>query len=82
MEPALSEFSLAYEAHGAGRLDEAERLYRAVLEAEPKNADAWHLLGVLAQQRGQAGVAVEHIERALGLSGPHGGYLSNLGVAL
>ena len=71
----------AFEAHGAGRLDEAERGYRAVLSAEPRHADAWHLLGVIGQQRGQAAAAVEHIRRAIALGGPQGVYLGNLGVA-
>ena len=74
-------FSAAFAAHGASRLEEAELGYRAVLAADPKHADAWHLLGVIAQQRGQAAQAVDYIERALELSGPQEAYLSNLGVA-
>ena len=76
-----SGFSAAFEAHGAGRLEDAERGYRAVLAVDPKHADAWHLLGVIAQQRGHAAQAVECIKRALDLSGPQEAYLSNLGVA-
>ena len=34
------------------RLAQAERLYRAVLAEQPDNADALHLLGVLANQAG------------------------------
>jgi predicted O-linked N-acetylglucosamine transferase (SPINDLY family) len=36
--------------HRAGRLAEAERLYRLVCAADPSNARAFHLLGVVAQQ--------------------------------
>lgn len=38
----------AVEAHKAGKLQDAEVLYRAVLQAQPNNPDANHNLGVLA----------------------------------
>jgi predicted O-linked N-acetylglucosamine transferase (SPINDLY family) len=51
--------------HQAGRLDRAEALYRNVLAKDPEHADALHLLGVLAFQRGEIGPALQLIERAL-----------------
>jgi tetratricopeptide (TPR) repeat protein len=57
----------AFELHRAGRLDEAERLYREVLAAEPHNAQAWDLLGVAADKRGQHADALESIGRAIEL---------------
>jgi tetratricopeptide (TPR) repeat protein len=38
----------AVEAHKAGKLKDAEALYRAILQAQPKHPDANHNLGVLA----------------------------------
>ena len=49
----------------AGRLDEADKLYRQVLVREPNHPDALHLLGVIYGQRGQPQTAVDLISRAL-----------------
>jgi len=43
--------------HRAGRLTEAERLYRSVCDSDPNNARALHLLGVLAHQLGRPDAA-------------------------
>jgi protein O-GlcNAc transferase len=51
--------------HQAGNLAEAERLYREVLRERPRNAQALHLLGIVALQSGQAQAAVELIDRSL-----------------
>ncbi len=51
--------------HQAGRLDEAERAYRAVLQEDPLHVDALHLLGLVAQQRGRSAEAIDLIARAL-----------------
>jgi Flp pilus assembly protein TadD len=55
----------ALEHHSAGRLDEADKLYRQVLVREPSHPDALHLLGVIYGQRGQPQTAVDLISRAL-----------------
>jgi protein O-GlcNAc transferase len=55
----------ALEHHRAGRLAEAEGLYRAILEAFPQHPDALHLLGVIALQAGQPAAAVDLITRAM-----------------
>jgi tetratricopeptide (TPR) repeat protein len=56
--------------HQAGRGAQAEAAYRRVLAAQPNNADALHLLGVLATQHGHAGAAVPLIQRAIAIV-PH-----------
>src|SRR3954462_13106493 len=54
--------------HQAGRLEQAERGYAAVLALEPRNVDALHLMGALAQQTGRNEVAIENISKAIALS--------------
>ena len=51
--------------HQAGRLLEAEKLYRRILMGEPRNADAMHLLGVLYGQSGRRDEAIRSINAAL-----------------
>ncbi|WP_434623017.1 tetratricopeptide repeat protein [Azospirillum sp. B2RO_4] len=68
--------------HQAGRIAEAERGYRAVLAADPRNADALHLLGVAALQSGRADEAVTLIGKALAQTKGVADYWDNLGSAL
>jgi hypothetical protein len=51
--------------HRAGRLAEAEAVYRRILAQQPGNRDALHLLGVIASQVGRHDVAVELIRKAI-----------------
>jgi tetratricopeptide (TPR) repeat protein len=67
--------------HRAGQLDQAELLYRRVLDQAPAHPDALHLLGVLAHQRGQPGRAAELIGRAIALRPGQAAYHGNLSEA-
>ena len=51
--------------HHAGRLAEAERLYRAVLKADRKHAPALHGLGALCSQQGRLEEAVRLLRKAV-----------------
>lgn len=79
MEPL---FARAYAAHQDGRLADAERDYRATLEANPAHADAWHLLGVLRHQQGRHEDAADLVGRAVRLRPNDAGLQLNLGNAL
>ncbi|MDZ5649336.1 tetratricopeptide repeat protein [Nitrospirillum sp. BR 11828] len=57
--------SAAVAHHGAGRLDEAEALYTAILAQVPNQVDALHLRGVLTLQR--AGGDASRLEAGVGL---------------
>ena len=47
------DFDAAVRLHRQGQLDQAELIYRHILDETPRHADALHLLGVVAHQRGQ-----------------------------
>jgi tetratricopeptide (TPR) repeat protein len=71
----------ALQQHQAGRLTEAEQLYRQVLQNDPCNADALHLLGVVAHQRGRPDLAIDLISRAIRLNPAEASFHANKGVA-
>ena len=55
----------AIEAHQAGHLDEAEHLYRQILEIDPGHANANHFLGVIAHHTGRGDEAAQLIAKAI-----------------
>ncbi len=65
LKSPLDKITQAIQLQREGRLDDAEKIYRAVLRKQPGNADALHFLGVLLHQTGQSERAVESISRAL-----------------
>jgi len=75
-------FDRAYSAHRDGRLDDAERGYRATLEIDPAHVDALHLLGVLRHQQGQHAEAADLVRRAADLRPQDAALQLNLGNAL
>jgi len=79
---APEDLSAALAIHRAGRLAEADALYRRILETSPRHAEALRLRGVLACQEGRFAEAVGLLEAAIGLNGDIAVYHSNLGVAL
>ncbi|HEX4173272.1 MAG TPA: tetratricopeptide repeat protein [Acetobacteraceae bacterium] len=60
-------FQSGLRLHGAGRLAEAEQVYRQVLAASPGHADSLHMLGVLATQCGQPQAALNCIDQAIAI---------------
>ncbi|SDQ76662.1 Tfp pilus assembly protein PilF [Paraburkholderia fungorum] len=75
-------FDRAYAAHRDGRLDDAERDYRATLDGNPSHVDALHLLGVLRHQQGQHAEAAALVRRAVNLRPEDAALQLNLGNAL
>lgn len=76
--PAI-EAGLAHQQ--AGRFDEAEAVYRRILAVRPDDADARHLMGLVAYHRGDHAAAVDWIMSALEKRASEI-YYGNLGNAL
>lgn len=58
----------AHRHHLAGRLQEAEALYRQILHLQPDHTDALYLLGLVAHHIGRHEAAVELISKAIGVT--------------
>ncbi len=75
-------FAAALEHHNAGRLREADALYRQALSINPRHADSYNLLGVLAHELGRYDVAADLIGRAIAINPKPAVYHLNVGSAL
>ena len=73
------DLAVALEQHRRGFLDQAAQLYRRVLVARPGDADALHLLGVVAHQQGDHVRAAEWIGQAITRRPTVAAYHANLG---
>jgi len=68
--------------HQAGRIQDAQSLYRQILSRQPDHPDALHLLGVIQFQQGQPDAAMELIRRAIAVDPGRAEFHCNLGVVL
>lgn len=72
-------FQQAVELHKSGKLQQAETLYRKVLDENPNYADAQHLLGMLQAQTENYDAAEKHIGLAITIDPKNALYHNNLG---
>jgi len=79
---ATEDLKHAIALHQAGQLPEAERIYRQILKKFPDNADALHLLGVVAFQSGNLDDAEDRIRAAITEDRSIALYHANLGRVL
>jgi tetratricopeptide (TPR) repeat protein len=73
---------LAEKHRSGGRLDEAQALCRRILDAQPNEPNALHLLGLVALQSGKFADAFEHLRLAVQLAPDVALYHANLAEAL
>jgi protein O-GlcNAc transferase len=76
------DFNLAIQHHQAGRLGEADALYRQILASDPNHAGALQMHGVLAHQLGRNEASAEIFRRLISLAPDNPDAYNNLGVAL
>ena len=66
--------------HRAGRVAEAESVYRQILAIDARHADSLHLLGMIAYQGGRSEAAIAMIQKAIAIDKTKAAYHSNLGT--
>lgn len=64
----------------AGQMQQAEHLYRQVLDQDPDNAQAYSMLGIMAGQSGQMDRAIQLTEKAIQLAPRTSTFHYNLGI--
>lgn len=72
----------AIQAHRQGDFARAEAIYQRLLAADPRNAEALQLIGVIALQQQRHAEAVEQIAQAIAIQPGQASFHSNLGMAL
>ena len=75
VEDALN---LAREYLDAGRLPEAEKIAQEVSDAQGRNADAAHLVGIIAYRQGRIERAIKFIEKAISIAPRVAAFHANL----
>lgn len=76
------QLNVAIAHHQAGRLTQAEQIYRQILQQQPHQVDAMSLLGVIACQQGKLAEGIALYRQALALRPEHRQARENLCLAL
>jgi protein O-GlcNAc transferase len=80
--PDNSPIETALNLHAAGHLADAEAIYRQILQREPRDVEATHLLGMACHQTGRNDEAVWLLRRSVELAPRAAHYRSNLAGVL
>ena len=82
MRDPTTVLDLAVQDHRMGHLTAAEAVYRRILDQDPQQPDALHLLGMLACDRGDGPGALGIIDGAIGLQPDRAAFHNTRGRAL
>jgi len=76
--PIAEMLQAAFQHYNSGRLPQSEQLLRQILNAQPKNAHALHLLGIIAHQSEKNNMAIQLITQAIAATPNIAEFHSNL----
>src|SRR5690349_13697066 len=80
MTPLAQAMTLAAQQYQAGNFPAAGQICRQILLADPRHAEALHLLGVLAYGAGQFALAEDYIAAALQVHEQDARFHNSLGI--
>jgi tetratricopeptide (TPR) repeat protein len=81
-EQTQQALDLAVQHHKAGELPKAEGIYQQILQANPNQPVALHLLGLIAYQYGKNDLSVDLMTKALAVRPDYAEAHCNLGISL
>lgn len=79
---SAAQLQQAINHHQNGELPQAQALYRQILQVDPRQPDALHLLGLIEHQSGRSAEGVALIQRAMQANAAEPMYPFNLGNVL
>ena len=82
LQANANKLKVALVRHQQGQLDQAEIIYKEILQTQPQHFDALQLLATIATQRKDSVVAVELFDQALKINPNNPSVLNNRGIAL
>lgn len=68
MNDTSEKFQQAFEFHKSGKIDEAETLYKEILDGDANNSEVLNLLGMINMQKFKLSSAEELIQRAISIT--------------
>jgi Tfp pilus assembly protein PilF len=77
-----ADFAIAIEHHQAGRLEEAEHLYRQILAIDPRHAGSLNMIGMINLHLGRHDLALDLISKAIAVNPTDAMYHNNRGIVL
>ena len=72
-------FQIALQAHQQGNFEQAEYLYRKLLEEEPERTKILHLLSIVLAQQKRFDQALQYMEEAIALDASQSTFYHSLG---